>query len=182
MKGLDKLPALLAAADWPGAERILKRAAQARGADPSVYYNLGRVLIEQGKWSAALVWLRRAVAARADYVLAWFELGRAAVETRDLELAFKAFQKALALDASDVDARRNLGRVALRLGRYDEARSAWASLAGECEADVALYRVAAEQSLGDVEARRIALRERHGRAVYLRAIVRVSRGHIPMQL
>ncbi|MEO1470769.1 MAG: hypothetical protein AAFV86_17125, partial [Pseudomonadota bacterium] len=61
MAGLDKLPVLLAARDWEAAERLLRRAARARGAAPEVFYNLARVLEEAGRGAQSAHWLEKAV-------------------------------------------------------------------------------------------------------------------------
>ena len=69
MSGLEKLPGLLASGDWAGAERLLKRAAKARGAGAAVFYNLGKVYLEQGRAAPAVTWARLA-AWMADSALA----------------------------------------------------------------------------------------------------------------
>lgn len=183
MSGLEDLPALLAAGDWAAAERLLKRAAKARGAGAPVFYNLGKVCFEMGKLAQAATWLRKALAADPGHVNAWFELGRVAVAREDYETARKSFGRALALDPGDADTRRNLGRVALRLGQYAMAREVWAPLAGDGEADAALYRAAAELRSGDAGQLRRALMARPGhRGAALQALVRVSKGCVPLKL
>lgn len=183
MSGLQKLPALLAAGDWVAAERLLKRAAQGKGAGAPVFYNLGKVYLEQARAEPAITWLRRAVATDPTHASAWFELGRAAVLAEDLPLAAAGFERALAQVPGDRDARRNLGRLLLRLGRFAQARAIWAPLAGEAEADAAIYRAAAECGDADVGALRAALLARpEARPQAIKALVQVSKGSLPLSL
>ena len=184
MKALEKLPALLAAQDWPAAERVLKRAAQARPGEAAILYNLGRVLMEQGQWAPARHWLKQAIAAQPKHQAAWFELGRTSLELSEVGAARVAFSKALELDPSDQDAARNLGRVALRLGDFAAARAAYAKLdPNEIETACALYRIAAET--GDPEASALRaglLARRSDRAQVLKALTRTAKGALPLNL
>ena len=45
MKDQTSLPALLAAKDWPAAERLLRRLAKGKAPQPAVFYNLAKVLV-----------------------------------------------------------------------------------------------------------------------------------------
>lgn len=183
MSGLEKLPALLAAGDWAAAERLLRRAAQGKGAGAPVFYNLGKVYLEQGRAEPAITWLRRALAADPAHASAWFELGRAAVLAEDFTLAAAGFDRALALIPGDRDARRNLGRLLLRLGRFAQARAIWTPLAGEAEADAAIYRAAAECRDTDAGALRTALLARpEARPQAIKALVQTARGALPLSL
>lgn len=178
-----KLGRLLAAQDWAGAERVLKRMAGAKGAGAPVFYNLGKVLFEQGRFRPAATWLEKAARAAPGHANAWFELGRARLELGELEPARAAFAEALRLDPRDEDARRNAGRLALRLGRFAEARAAWEALAGDGEADIALYRVAAETRDPQAARLRVAILARRDiRAAAIKALVRVSKGAVPLDL
>jgi len=179
----DKLAAALMAGDWAQAEKLLRRAAASKKADGAVFYNLGKVLLEQDRPGAALLQFRKAVAKRPGHADTWYELGRSALMEQDLPLAKQAFAKAIALAPSDTDARRSLGRVSLRLGDYDMARTAWEPLAGDAEADEALYRIAAETGDAEAETLRQALLNRPaGREAALKAMVRVSKGKVPLQV
>lgn len=162
---------------------MLAPVALAADAHPSLIYNHGKVLLELARFDQALEQLRRAVQAAPRHDAAWFELGRAALEIEDLPTALDAFGMAWALVPGDVDARRNLGRVALRLGRYDVALKAWRGFAGDPEADLALYRIAAETGDPASAAMRAKLLAHHpDRAAVLRVLVRVSKGAIPLNL
>ncbi|WP_028092372.1 tetratricopeptide repeat protein [Pseudodonghicola xiamenensis] len=183
MAGLEKLPALLAAGDWAAAEAVLKRAARARGAGAAIFYNLGKVYLEQGRAAPAMTWLARATGADPTHARAWFELGRAALLAEDFASAERGFDRALALVPGDMDARRNLGRVLLRRGGFTRARAIWAPLAGEPEADAALYHAAAEA--GDAEAADLLaalLARPEARALALKTLVQTAKGTLPLQL
>lgn len=173
----------LTTGDWAMAERLLAPAVSAPGAHPSLVYNYGKVLLEQGRGVEAAQALRRVVQAAPEHANAWFELGRAALLADDLAQAEEAFGKALALAPQDEDARRNLGRVALRRGDYALARQVWQALSGDDEAELALYRCAAELGLPEAAERRVALlRDHPNRAAVIRTLVRVSKGALPLNL
>lgn len=132
---------------------------------------------------AATGLLCRAVQLAPGHAAAWFELGRAAVAREDFATAMSGFSQALKLTPDDIDARRNLGRVTLRLGAYDAAYTAWAPLRGDPEADLALYRIAAETGDPNAKALRRALIEHHpNTAAVIKTLVRVSKGAIPLNL
>lgn len=178
----ERLTRALAAGRWPEAEEILGRLAA--GGHPSVFYNLGRVKMELGKWAEARVWLTRCVAAAPGHAHGWFELGRTALELADLDTAGQAFARAMALDPTDADARVNLARICLRQGQYAPVREALAPLAGHsAEVDALRYRAAAELGLPEAEAERAALWSRPGgRAEALKALTRVAKGRLPLDL
>jgi len=173
----------LRVADWSAAERIMQTAARRTDAQLSILYNYGKVLFELGRAADAVQCLTRAVNALPSHGNAWFELGRAAIAAQDLRLAQDAFTRALELCPTDRDARRNLGRVALRRGAHALAREVWQGLAGDEEADLALYRCAAELGAPDAAMRRAALLASHpNRAAVIRTLVRVSKGAVPLSL
>lgn len=179
MASISKLPDLLAASDWVGAERVLRRAAGRTGAGADVFYNLALVLGRAGKGAQAGSWLRRAVKARPGYMAAWFELGRWCLDAGDLTGALEGFQTASGLALEDVDAKRNLGRVALRLGRWDVAVAAFD--ADDTEARIARYRIAAETG-EDASGLLDNLLDTAPRQAVLKAMTRTAKGRIPLHL
>ncbi len=174
------LQALLAAQDWPGAERLLRRAAKSKSANASTYYNLGKVLEVAGKPEQSGAWYKKAVSADPGHANAWFELGRWAIDGRDWPLAAKAFAKAAALAPDDPDAWRNLGRVTLRLGHWDQAQVAWARFDDD-EARLAQYRIAAERGKDTSVLRAALLRDPALRPEVLKTLVRTAKGRVPLQ-
>lgn len=178
-----RLNTLLSRADWAGAAALLAPVATQDGAHPSLIYNYGKVLMEMGCPKAAAQTLRRAVAAAPRHDAAWFELGRAALAHEDFTTALDAFASAWTLVPGDADARRNLGRVALRLGRHDVAWKAWSGFPSDPEAALALYRIATETGASQAPAMRAALLAHHpDRAAVIKALVRVSKGAVPLNL
>ena len=181
MDAMKPLPAMLAAQDWTGAERLLRRLSKSKAAPPEVFYNLAKVLEASGKNGQIVTWLKRAVAANPQYASAWFELGRHRLEAGALQSAFQAFEKAHLCNPSDPDSKRNLGRVALRLG-------AW-SLAAHCfndeqdrEAQLARYRIAAETGMETVALRDAILSDGKNRISVLKTLTRTAKGSFPLSV
>ncbi|MEO1776729.1 MAG: tetratricopeptide repeat protein [Pseudomonadota bacterium] len=187
MADLSRLPSLIQAQDWAAAERLLRRAAQARRAPPEVFYNLGKVLAAAGKPHQSPPWYRKAVQARPDYAIAWFELGAAEMAEGRLRAAYAAFGRALALDPADRDAQRTLARLSLRLGEWEQAARLWAPFADtdtDTEAAVARYRIACET--GDWPTATALLAKLRAdpqtRLLALQAMTRTGRGRLSLAL
>lgn len=181
MKDERTLPALLAAQDWPAAERLLRRLAKGKAPTADVFYNLAKVLEMAGKRAQVRHWLERAVGCKPDYAIAWFELGRAAVDEGDLPAARLAFVKALALAPQDADARRSLGRVALRLGDWEMANACFAGQTDR-EAQMARYRIGAETGAPVDDLRAALLARGEWRPEVLKTLTRTAKGSIPLVL
>lgn len=181
MKDHTSLPALLAAKNWPAAERYLRRLAKGKAPQPAVFYNLAKVLEASGKPDQMKHWLERAVASHPSYGVAWFELGRIALKHNALHDALTAFLKASALMPKDPDTRRNLGRVALRLGDWDKATDCFAAQS-DPEALLARYRIAAETGASTRELRDALLAERNWRPEVIKTLTRTAKGSVPLCL
>jgi tetratricopeptide (TPR) repeat protein len=180
---LNRLNSCLSQGKWDEADALLAPVTQGADAHPSLLYNHGKVLIEMGRFGAAQALLERCTELAPDHAAAWFEMARAALAGEDFSTAFDGFARALALDPYDTDARCNLGRVALRTGRYKIAQEAWKEFAGDPEADLALYRVAAETGAPEAaEMRKELLATHPNRAAVIKTLVRVSKGAIPLNL
>lgn len=180
---VQKLQNALVEGAWHDAEALLASVTETSDAHPSMLYNHGKVLMELAQMDQAVSLLRRAVRAAPGHAEAWFELGRAALALEDFGTAFEGFSNALNLTPGDTDARRNLGRVAIRLGEYTTARAVWLPLRGDAEADLALYRVAAETRDPAAANKRQALLDKHpNKAAVIKTLVRVSKGSIPLSL
>ncbi len=181
MKDLDSLPALLAAKDWPAAERLLRRLAKGKTPPPAVFYNLAKVLEAAGKPDQMKHWLERAVTANPSYGNAWFELGRIALDHGALQDALAAFVRAFALMPDDADTRRNLGRVALRLGDWDRAAKCFAAQS-DPEARLARYRIAAETGSQTTDLRAALLADRGLRPEVIKTLTRTAKGSVPLKI
>jgi|GEM_PF-1452816 tetratricopeptide (TPR) repeat protein len=181
MKDQTSLPALLAAKDWPAAERLLRRLAKGKAPQPAVFYNLAKVLEAGGKPDQMKHWLERAVAANPSYGIAWYELGRIALDHGALADALTAFMRASALMPDDADTRRNLGRVALRLGDWDKAMDCFAAQS-DPEARLARYRIASETGATTTDLRDALLAERSWRPEVIKTLTRTAKGSVPLNL
>lgn len=180
---IHRLQKALTQGDWAQADALLAPVTAKAEAHPSMLYNHGKVRMELGQMAAASELLHRTVRSAPGHAEAWFELGRAALLQEDFATAFTGFLHALELTPEDEDARRNLGRVALRLGKYGAAHTAWMPLRGDAEADLALYRIAAETGDPSAAQQRQALLACHpDRPAVIRTLVRVSKGAIPLTL
>lgn len=181
MMDMTALQARIAAQDWAGAERMLRRAAKSKGAGAQVFYNLGKVLQAGGKGAQSGAWFKKAVAADQGYAIAWFELGRWAIDADDLTLAERCFDKAAMLAPDDADAWRNLGRVRLRLGDWAAARTAWDRLGEDAEVLTARYRIAAELGEDTAALQATLLAQADMRPEAMKALVRVAKGSVPLR-
>lgn len=181
MAYITRLPALLQAGDWPGAERLLRQAAQGKGASAEVFYNLAKVLEEVGKHGQRAQWLKRAVKRRPDYATAWYELGRAELESLDLVAAHQAFERAYKLAPHDSEARRMFARLSLRLGLWHQAEAAFGD-AMDPEARLARYRIAAETGRSTRADRDSLLNDPALRREALNTLTRTAKGAVPLNL
>lgn len=181
MPDISTLPRLLADADWPAAERLLRRAARP-AAPAAVFYNLAKVLEAQGKTGQMAHWLGRAVAADPGHAHAWFELGRCHHAAGDATTALAAFRKAAALAPADGEAWRMVLRLALRLCAWDVAEAALGHLPDGPETAAARYRVLAETGRAGPQERAALLADPARRPEALKALTRVARGTLPLRL
>ncbi|SEQ91499.1 hypothetical protein [Thalassovita taeanensis] len=179
MVDLSSLPRLLAAENWPAAEKLLRRAAGHKNAPAQVFYNLAKVIEAQG--GAGLFWLKRAVRADPRYAVAWFELGRGLIDARDLPGAEAAFAKAALLDPSDAEAWRNLLRLRLRLSDWARARGALGHLPEDMETRLAAYRIAAELGEDVTNLRAALLADPAIRPEAIKALTRTAKGQVPLR-
>lgn len=181
MADLSTLPRLLAAADWPAAERLLRRAARP-DAPAAVFYNLAKVLEAQGKSGQMEHWLRRAVAAGPGHAPAWFELGRCHHAAGAPGPALAAFRKAACLAPGDGEAWRMVLRLALRLCDWAGAEAALGHLPACPETAAARYRVLAETRRAGAAERAALLADPASRPEALKALTRVAIGTLPLRL
>ncbi len=179
---VEKLRAALAAEDWDAAERVLRRAVARKDAAAADFYNLGLVLVRQGREAQAETMLRRALARDASHADAWCELGALLLRRHDLAAGEGALARAAALRPGDAVVRRDLARVRLRLGLWEAAARDWAAFPGDAEADAALLRIALETGAADAPDRRRAMAAVPARRAHLlKAITRTGRGKLPLR-
>lgn len=85
------------------------------------YYQMGRLLAEQGQRGEARPWLDRAVALRPDLGAGWLELGRLSLAENQPEQALKNFEKAKDLVPEDPEMSLQCARALSLLKRSEEA-------------------------------------------------------------
>ena len=84
-------------------------------------FNMGDLLLNNGKVPEAIEYFERASKSDPSSVLAMSELGAALYASGQMEKAEQQFQKALALDRYYTDARFNLASVEASLGEWEAA-------------------------------------------------------------
>ncbi len=183
---VESLQRALAAANWPAAETMLRRAARHRDAPASVFYNLGQVLARLGRAGQSGPWYRKAVAADPRHADAWCEYAAWLAGRGETGPALAAWQRAVALRPDHRATLRGRARLALRAGLWTEARATWQALAGDGdatgEAALALLRIALETGDPEATARRCRLVARPElRPALLKTITRTARGAVPLR-
>jgi Flp pilus assembly protein TadD len=104
---------------------LLKAALKASKGTPAIWYNLGVLLVEQGRKEEAEQAYRKAVDADPKYAAAWSNLGLLLVEQGRKEEAEQVYRKALDADPKHAVAWSNLGVLLAKQDRKDEAEQAW---------------------------------------------------------
>jgi tetratricopeptide (TPR) repeat protein len=138
----------LACGDTGDAQRartLLRESIRRAGATFAAHYGLGRLLAAEGKWSDALKEFKRAAAAspsaEAHYVLGgvYYQLGRDRMAARHL-------RKAIEEDRFYAEVFYILGLVLWRIGKTEEARTAF-QVVGDAELKEPRYRSSARRIL-----------------------------------
>ena len=154
----ESLQRAIAAADWPAAEAMLRRAAGRRDAPASVLYNLGQVLTRLGRAGQSGLWYRKALAADPRHADAWCEYAAWLAVRGETGPALAAWERAIALRPDHRATLLGYARLALRAGLWTEARGAWLPVAGASddtgEAAPAALRLARETGVPAPPARR----------------------------
>jgi len=99
---------------------LLERVARP-GARPQAYYNLGRLLLAEGRNAEAEAALTRAVELRPTSAAAWHQLGRALERRGDVEGGTEAQRRALAAEPRLTAAYVDLARLLAAAGEREEA-------------------------------------------------------------
>ena len=183
---VESLQRAFAAANWPAAEAMLRRAARHRDAPASVFYNLGQVLARSGRAGQSGPWYHKALAADPGHADAWCEYAVWLAVQGQTVPALAAWKHAVALRPDHRATLLGRARLALRAGLWTEARAAWQALAGDGdatgEADLALLRIALETGDPEATERRSRLAARPElRPALLKTITRTARGAVPLR-
>jgi tetratricopeptide (TPR) repeat protein len=107
------------------AELKLRAAVADNAGDSSAYYELGRLLLEQGRLEEAVLNLRKAAGLRPSSAPVQCGLGVALFRQGRLDESLSALRRALDLDSRYAPAHYNLGLAFDRMGRADEAIRQW---------------------------------------------------------
>ncbi len=102
-------------------EEIAKQRLAKYPGDFIANFNLGDLLLSQGKAEEAMVYFRKASEADPRSSLAASELGVALFTTKKLDEAAEQFKRALLIDPSYTDARFNLASVEASAGHWEAA-------------------------------------------------------------
>src|SRR5579864_4056679 len=105
----------------PLTEEIAKQRLAKYPGDFTANFNLGDLLLSQGKADEAMVYFRKASEADPRSSLAASELGVALFTSKKLDEAEEQFKRALLIDPSYTDARFNLASVEASAGHWEAA-------------------------------------------------------------
>jgi tetratricopeptide (TPR) repeat protein len=105
---------------FPEAEKVCHEALDMEP-DADTSYNLGNILVGQGKLVEAEKAYRETIKLRPDFFLAWNNLGLVLGQQNKPAEAITAFRKAIALQPEAGMAHFNLGQVLRAQGRFTEA-------------------------------------------------------------
>lgn len=119
-----------AANDLATAETLYTTALRADSTDPVLPFNLGNVFDAQGRSAEAKVAWQIAITRDPAFAEAWYNLALAAERGEQIDLAIAEYRRAVRARPDYADAHFNLALLLTRLGRYQEALSAWDSFLG----------------------------------------------------
>src|SRR5262249_50060642 len=109
-----------------GAERIFRLFIEKRPDHPAGYNNLGSVLRDKGDLANAIETLRAAIYRMPDQPMLWNTLATTLAEEGRAEESLVFYSEAARLDPKFARVQHNLGYAYLHLGRFAEARDAYA--------------------------------------------------------
>jgi tetratricopeptide (TPR) repeat protein len=89
--------------------------------DAQSHYNLGNILLQNGRWDEAIEHYQHALQFDPDYAQAHVNLGDALLQKGMVDDALLHFQHALQIDPSNAPAHVNLGGILLQRGKVDDA-------------------------------------------------------------
>ncbi len=108
-------------ADYESRVSIWTTAAAAAPGNARAHYNLGVVLVDEGRLEEAQPSFERAIRLKPDYDEAYYNLGLSLAQRGRVEEAVANFARALAIDPQNAETHNNMGGALLRLGRADKA-------------------------------------------------------------
>jgi tetratricopeptide (TPR) repeat protein len=126
-------------------DALMRRLFEKYPEDFTANFNLGDLLLSQGKAAAAIPYFERAWRAEPRSALAATELGTAMASASRMPEAIKLFQRALELDPKFTDARYDLASAEAASGQWERAASDFKQVLTERPDDAK-----ARQHLGEV--------------------------------
>lgn len=111
--------------DHVGAETWLERELSIQPCFEKAHYYLGEIAAAGDNPSEAESRYRQSIACNAQYAAGHAGLGALLLKARQHEQALEMLLRAVALDPESADAQYSLGQVLLRLGRKEEAQTAF---------------------------------------------------------
>lgn len=126
-------------------DALMRRLLEKYPEDFTANFNLGDLLLSQGKAAAAIPYFERAWKAQPQSALAATELGTAMASDSRMPEAIKLFQRALELDPKFTDARYDLASAEAASGQWEPAASNFKQVLTERPDDAK-----ARQHLGEV--------------------------------
>ena len=90
------------------------------------YNNLGNLYAATGRFKGATTAYQKAVEIEPDYIEAYMNKGLAAMQAEQITDAHSAFERAAILDPTNAEIFYNLGVIREKLGRPDQATTAYA--------------------------------------------------------
>lgn len=107
------------------AEALFRRAVELAPLDATAHFNLGNVLLAEGRFDAACERFEQAVSLDGTHARAWFNLAHAQEALGREARALESLRRAVATDEEYADAYYNLADLAQRLGERGLAENSW---------------------------------------------------------
>jgi tetratricopeptide (TPR) repeat protein len=109
--------------NWTGAEENLRKYTKKFPQDAFGHFQLGNVLVRQGKSEAAISSYQEAIRFQSKYALAYNAIGAVYASQNRWEEAITEYQKALEINPDYGDALANLGEALWQTNKPDEAKA-----------------------------------------------------------
>ncbi len=126
--------------DWPGTEKLAKRAIALNPRFSEVHYMYSFYLVVMRRWDEAIAEAKRALACDPFSVRISQHLGNTFYTARRYDDAIRQYQQTLELDTHNATVHESLGGVYERQGRSQEAIEEWRR-AAELSADAELAAI-----------------------------------------
>jgi len=106
---------------WKSQYTLWKDVAQKSPGKSRVWYNLGKICLDEGKYNESINYLKRSLALKSDQVNTLYNLGLDYDKLKQNDHAILYYKKALKVDSTHIGSLNNLGNLYVDLKKYDEA-------------------------------------------------------------